>query len=131
MWLYKSVSREEFESRKDFVDKILQEFGCEVLTAELPYEQKMTTYGGGFEDTWISERPLYRYGERYFRIAEILFREAPFIVIECADAMDEVMKNIMEDADPFPYDLSDAETISEIKYVLGIEPYPGTENSPG
>lgn len=52
-----------------------------------------------------------------------MFENKPFIVIEFADTVDEVMKNIMEDSDPFPYDLSDIDKIKEIKYALGIELY--------
>lgn len=47
----------------------------------------------------------------------------PFIVIECGD-LDELMNNIMDDAEPFPYDLSYEELCDEVKYSLGIEPYP-------
>ena len=38
--------------------------------------------------------------------------------------LDELMNNIMEDMDPFPYDLSDAELLNEVKCSLGIKPYP-------
>ena len=34
------------------------------------------------------------------------------------------MKNCMEDADPFPYDLSEEELMNEVKYTLEIDPYP-------
>ena len=37
---------------------------------------------------------------------------------------DELIHNIMEDLDPFPYDLTEAELLKEVKYSLGIEPYP-------
>lgn len=83
----------------------------------------MTTCGSNFEVTWFSQRPVYQYNGSYYRICEILFSLKPFIVLECACTLDEVMKNIMEDADRFPYDLSDADIIKELKYSSAIEPY--------
>lgn len=34
------------------------------------------------------------------------------------------MKDIMEDENFFPYDLPDNELLKEVKYSLGIVPYP-------
>lgn len=123
MWPYKNVSREDFENRKDFVDKVLRSLGCKILNVDIPYDQKTTMYSESFNETWTTVRPIYQYENRMFRIDEVLFKNKPFIVIEFAYTIDEVMKNIIEDTDPFPYDLSDIDTIKEIKYVLGIEPY--------
>jgi hypothetical protein len=123
MWPYKNVNRKDFENRKNFVDEALRSLGCKILNVEIPYDQTTTMLSKSFNETWISERPIYQYENRLFRIDEVLFENKPFIVIENADTIDEVMKNIMEDANPFPYDLSDIDTIKEIKYVLGIESY--------
>ena len=124
MWHYKAVSREEFEERKDFVALVMRELGCEAAEIVLPYEQKTTTYGAGFEETWFSQRPLYKFRNGFYRIDEVLFPKKPFIVLEYAETEEEVKRNAMEDCDPFPYDLSDEEIIKEIRYSLGLEPYP-------
>lgn len=124
MWAYKIVSRESFEKRKDFVDTILIKLGCNIVNIQLPYEQKITMQTADFIETFISKRPLYQYKTCYLRIDDVLFSEKPFIVLEFANTIEEVYKNIMEDADPFPYDLSDAEIVQEVKYSLNIEPYP-------
>ncbi len=58
-----------------------------------------------------------------YTVDEVCFSDRPFIVIECG-TYDELMKNIMEDADPFPFDLSEDELLNEVKCSLGIEPYP-------
>ena len=71
----------------------------------------------------ISTRPTFEYEGQYYRVDEVCFSDRPFIVIECG-TYDELMKNIMEDADPFPFDLSDDELLNEVKCSLGIEPYP-------
>lgn len=124
MWSYNAVSREDFEERKDFVGQIMMELGCEAVEFELPYEQKTTSCANGYEETWRSERPIYKFKNGFYRIDEILFSEKPFIVLEYAETAEEVKKNIMEDLEPFPYDLSDEEMRKEIGYSLGIEPYP-------
>jgi len=51
------------------------------------------------------------------------FSGKPFIVIECG-TYDVLMKNVMEDADPFPYDLTEDELLNEVKYSLRMESYP-------
>lgn len=71
MWPYKSVTRKEFELRKDF-----------------------------------------------FRVDEVLFPNKPFIVIEWTDRMEYALNNVMEDTEPFPYDLNDEEIIEEVKNIL-------------
>lgn len=122
MWIYESVSRLEFEKKKDLVERIMMELGCEKVEIELPYVPKTTSFGIGYEKTWVSERMVYKFQSGYYRIDEVLFPEKPFIVLEYADTVDKVIKNIMEDCDPFPYDLSDADITKEVKYSLGIEP---------
>ena len=121
MWPYSFVTREEFEKRKDFAGSTLCRLGC---TTEPWPPQEMTMYGRGFQETWISERPLYHYGGKYILISEALFSK-PFIVLEIADTREKAVQNIMEDADPFPYDLSDEQIVLEVKRSLGWEEYPG------
>lgn len=126
MWPYSFVTRAEFENRKDFVNITLRHLGCEVLPAS---PQRMTMYGKGFQETWIAVRPLYRLHGVYIHIGEVL-HEKPFLVLELADTLEEVEGNAMEDADPFPYDLSDDEIVLEVKRSLGLEEYPN-KMSPG
>lgn len=104
MWIYKDISRSEFERRKDFVERVMRDLGCEPIQ--------------------ISEHTVYRFKDEFYRVDEVLFPEKPFIVLEYADTEDKVMKNIMEDCEPFPYDLSDDEITNEVRYSLGIEQYP-------
>lgn len=104
MWIYESVTRSEFERRKDFVERVMLDLGCEPIQ--------------------ISERTVYRFKDEFYRVGEVLFPEKPFIVLEYAATSDEVQRNIMEDCEPFPYDLSDGETTNEVRYSLGIEHYP-------
>lgn len=123
MWFYDNVTRYEFEKQKDYVEKVMCKFGAIVLNIELPYEQITTSYSGDFKETYYSQRPIFQFNHEYFRVDEFLCKEKPFIVIECG-TYDELIKNTMEDAEPFPYDLSNDEIKKEVKYSLGIEPYP-------
>ena len=125
MWFYNKVSRSEFERRKDYVEQIMCEFGAVAVDVELPYAQKTTSCADGFEETYYSKRSVFKMNSEYFRVDELLCREKPFIVIECG-TFEELIKNATEDADPFPYDLSDNEIRNEVKYLFGIEPYPLT-----
>ena len=68
----------------------------------------------------ISKRPIYEFNGEYYRVTEMCFKK-PFVVIE-GGTYDELIKNIMEDANSFPYNLSDAELLNEVKYALEMEP---------
>ena len=122
MWFYEKVTREEFEKKKDFVERVMISLGCEIFDIKLPYENKTTSISGDLTETHYSERPVFKFKDEYYRVDERLFRE-PFIVIEVG-TLEELLNNTMGDADPFPYDLSDEETENEVKYLLGILPYP-------
>ena len=49
---------------------------------------------------------------------EVLFPEKPFLVLEYASREEEVRANVMEDADPFPWDLGEGELLAELRAVL-------------
>lgn len=123
MWFYKNVTREEFEKKKDFVEKVMLELGAEIFEIELPYEQKTVSYSGNNIESFCSQRKIYTYKDEFYRVDEVLFAAKPFIVLEFG-TLEELLNNIMEDADPFPYDLPDEEIINEVKYSMEIEAYP-------
>ena len=119
MWHYTDVSRSEFEERKDLVEKIMLDLGCEPIELALPYEQR--SLGGESEEAFVSTRRIYRFEGGFYRISEVLFAEKPFIVPEYADTEKAVLRNTMEDLDPFPYDLSDGELEKEVRQFLGLD----------
>ena len=123
MWIYESVTRHEFESIKDKVEKFIIMLGGNKVSVDFPYEQKTCSYIGNEVIANVSPRTVFEYGGEYYRVDEVCFKDKPFIVIECG-TYDDLMNNSMEDADPFPYDLSDDELVNEVKYTLGIESYP-------
>lgn len=125
MWKYKDVTREEFERDKDRVEEFIVSLGGKIIDVHLPYEQVTKTISHTGENIIenISLRPVFEYSGKFFRVDEVCFRNKQFIVIECG-TYNEVMNNVMEDADPFPYDLPDDELMNEVRYSLGIMPYP-------
>ena len=123
MWKYTCVTRQQFEKTKDKIEEFIVLLGGKKVEVNLPYEQKTTTITKNNTIVHISTRPPFEYNKQYYRVGEVCFPDKPFIVIECG-TYDELMNNIMEDIEPFPYDLSDEELLNEVKYSLGIKPYP-------
>lgn len=89
----------------------------------MPYEQRTRSYVGNDFVENISTRPVFEYKGEYYRVDEVCFPGKPFIVIECG-TYEELINNVMDEAAPFPYDLTEDELLKEVKYSLGIEPYP-------
>lgn len=122
MWNYESVTREQFESVKDRVEELLIECGAEKTDIKVPYEQKTTSYSGDNTIEHISHRASFKFGDDYYRVDEVCFSKKPSIVLECG-SYDELMKNIMEDMDPFPYDLSEQDLCLEVQVALRLKDY--------
>lgn len=122
MWPYKEVTRDEFEKKKDEVEKIIANLGGVACNFDLPYENRIMSVYMGNKVTHISNRSVYKYRDTYFRVCELCFSK-PFIVIECGD-YEDLINNRMEDAEPFSYDLSEDMFVNEVQYALGIIPYP-------
>ena len=122
MWQYKEITRKEFEAVKDKVESIIIRLGGRACEVSLSYTDKITSVYAENEVTFISNRPAYEYNGEYYRVSEVCF-ERPFIVIEYGD-YNELLNNTMVDAEPFPYDLSEDMLEKEVKYSLGILPYP-------
>ena len=119
MWKYECVTRHEFEAIKDKIEKMIVMLGGKKVSVDLPYAQRMVSCVGNDVVENISARPAYEYNGQYYRVSEIGFSSKPFVVIQCG-TYDELMKNIMEDADPFPYDLPENELLNEVKHSLEI-----------
>lgn len=118
MWKYECVTRQEFEQVKDKIEKFIIMFGGKELSVDLPYKQKTVSYSGDAVVEIVFTRPVFEYNGEYYRVDEVCFSDKPFIVIE-RGTYDELMKNIMDEADPFPYDLTEEEMLNEVKYSLG------------
>lgn len=122
MWNYDFVTREEFERVKDKVENYMIMLGGKVFPVEVPYIQREISYSRGNVIEHISTRRIFEFRGEFYRVTEICFKK-PFIVLEVG-TFEEVMRNSMEEEEPFPYDLPDNELLNEVKYSLGIVPYP-------
>ncbi|MBQ3611911.1 MAG: hypothetical protein IJA01_06565 [Firmicutes bacterium] len=119
MWTYEDITREEFEKRKDYVEKVMVELGA--VPTEHAASVKVSTYANNqLIGEHTSNRTIYIYQEEYYRVCEMLYKDKPFIVIEFAESLERALSNCMEDIDPFPHDLSDNEIVKEVKCSLGI-----------
>lgn len=124
VWNYKDVTRQQFECVKDKVEGYIVLLGGKKIQIELPYTPKTISYVQDCAVDGGIGRAIYEYNGEYFRVDEVCFADKPYVVIEYCESVDEVMRNQMMDADPFPYDLSDEKMMEEVKYSMGIEPYP-------
>ena len=124
MWKYTDITRDEFERIKDHIEEIMVAHGAVAQEIDLPYSQTATTVQKD-SDVIVrkSHRKVYKYKDLYYRIDEVCFDKKPFIVAEIG-TQDELMKNTMEDATPFPWDLSEEEMEDEVSFFLGEKPYP-------
>lgn len=113
--------REKFKRAKD--KAIIALLGGKILDIDLPYQQKTTSFSEEIRIENAPVRSIFAYCGEYLRVDEVFFNKRPFIMIECG-THDDVMRNTMEDAEPFPYDLTDEELIMEVQYSLDIPPYP-------
>ena len=60
---------------------------------------------------------VFQYGDEYFWVEHHFLPECPYIVFSFGDSVD----TIFEDADPFPYNLTEEELKAEVRYSLGIK----------
>ncbi len=113
-WPYCNHDREVFLSKLILAEHYLQKYGAKFV-------------GKANElDTWISqgvfnvsehiEKNIWKFQESFVRVGRVYFSEKPFIVLEFS----QKKEGPYEDADPFPYDLLEAEFEQEIKLSLGI-----------
>ena len=63
------------------------------------------------------ELKIYKFGDEFFRIEKMYFKGKPFMVFSFGDSVE----GPFEDADPFPYDLSEEELKKEVRLALRID----------
>ncbi len=114
-WPYSGIDKAEFLARIVFVEEILRKYGVEYI--EDVWETNTWAQKDSFHVHENIQKRIWKRGNEYIQVGRVYFPEKPFLVLEFS----ENKESPYEDADPFPYDLSDAETEQEIKYSLGIE----------
>lgn len=101
----------------DFVEKYAESLGAKFVCTK---EEQFNTYSRNNHILEDNEMRVYQYNNEFFWIENHFLPDKPFLVFSFGDTID----TIFEDAEPFPYDLSEEELKAEVRYSLGIEPYP-------
>ena len=115
MWPYTEHSEEEYNKAVDFVLQYALSLGAKYICTK---QEKFTTISG--DENPIQENldmKVFQYGDEYFWVEHHFLPECPFIVFSFGDSVD----TIFEDADPFPYNLTEEELKAEVRYSLGIK----------
>ena len=60
---------------------------------------------------------IYKFGDQYFRIEKFSLPDKPRMLFSFSDSVE----GPYEDADPFPYDLSEEELKEEVRFALRIK----------
>ena len=98
------------------MERLLTRLGA--VPTDLGPPHLVSSCGAGGKETFLSRRTVYRFEDSFYRVDELLFREKPFLVMECASREEEVQNNTMEDAAPFPWDLGEEEILAELRELL-------------
>lgn len=114
-WPYPDIDKAQFLLRIAFVEKILQKYGAEYI--EDFCETGTWTLNDHSYACEKIEKHIWKRENAYIRVDRVYFTDKPFLVLEFS----EHKEGPYEDADPFPYDLPDAEMEQEIRYSLGME----------
>ncbi len=114
-WPYSCIDKADFLAQIISVEKILQKYGAEHIE-DICEKGKLLLSDDSYAYETI-QKHIWKRKNEYICVDRIYFSEKPFLVLEFA----ENKEGPYEDADPFPYDLSDTELDQEIRYCLGIE----------
>ena len=119
IWPYDVPNKLLFESVIRKIAKFCEKCGAEYVGKR---KQNVTTLVNNKTIIEEVEYDVYKFNNEFFVIDSMCFPEKPFIVLSFGDTLETA--GDMDDAEPFPYDLSDDELMNEVRYSLLIEPYP-------
>ena len=109
MWPYHDIEESVFESAKDLAEDILSKLGA--VKTEIPSNHIVRTCDqeGHVIFERISHRPIWRYQNHYYRVDEMLYESAPWIVLEYAETDLDASDDAFSILEPFRYSLSEDE----------------------
>ena len=117
MWPYKNHSEEQYNKTIRFLEDYALSLGAEFVCIK---KEKFTTISGNNTIVKEVEMKVLKFETEYFWLEDHFLPDCPFIVFSFGDTID----TIFDDAEPFPYNLSEDELKTEVRYSLGIEKYP-------
>ena len=115
MWPYENHDEDEYYKAIDFVELYAVSLGAAFVCSK---EEKYTTYTGDKYITSVQEMNIYKFGDEYFWVEDHFTSDCPFLVFSFGDSVETIGS---DDAEPFPYNLSEEELKAEVRYSLGIE----------
>lgn len=113
MWIYDNIKREDFLAKINLAETIIEKSGA-FLSGNRQEKSSHIDGNGITIDSRNATKKIWNYKNQFICVDELFFREKPFIVLEFSDRPE----GPYEDADPFPYDLSEEKMIQEIKTAL-------------
>lgn len=114
-WPYSFVTKEEFDKRIKYVEELLQKYGAEYIGESHRVGTWILKDGSkAYENI---EKCIWKRENEFIRVDWVYFSEKPFLVLEFSYKQE----GPYEDADPFPYDLSNEKLEQEIRDSLGIK----------
>ena len=117
MWPYKDHKEEKYRTVVALAESIAVKYGAVPVSVA---EQQFSTMAEDWTASTRETANVYKYKDEFFRIEPHFLPQKPFMVFSFGDTVE----SIFEDAEPFPYDLSEKELEQEVRYSLGIDSYP-------
>ena len=114
-WPYSCINKADLLAQIISVENILQKYGA-VYIEDFCEKGKWILSDGSYVYETI-QKHIWKRKNEYICVDRLYFSEKPFLVLEFSANKE----GPHEDADPFPYDLSNMELEQEIRYSLGIE----------
>lgn len=114
-WPYSFVVKEEFDKKLKYVEELLQKYGAEYIGES--HRIGTCIFNDGSKVYENIEKRIWKRENEFIRVDWVYFSEKPFLVLEFSDKQE----GPYEDADPFPYDLSNEKLEQEIRDSLGIK----------
>ena len=114
MWPYDDHNETNYNKALEFVENYSVSLGAQFICTK---EEKFTTFVDNKTITEVSSMNVFKYKDDYFWVEPHFLPDKPFMVFSFGDTIE----NIFEDADPFPYDLSEEDLKYEVRCSLGID----------
>ena len=116
-WPYKNHGEDDYKRAVRYVEETAMKYGAIPVSVSSDH---FSTYSREWESEVDAEMRVFKYKDEFFRVEPHFLPEKPYMVLSFGDTIE----TIFEDADPFPYDLSEKELEQEVRYSLGIDEYP-------
>lgn len=115
-WPYPDTEQTDCLAQIVRVEDILQKYGAEYIEDSI--KKNTWVFKDGTALSEMTRKRVWKMENKFIRVDKLYFSKKPFLVLEFSDCI----KGPYEDADPFPYDLSETELEQEVRISLGIDP---------